>query len=135
LNSEQQRVRSKKTLRRKAQLAINTANLAASLALIAGAVWAWLGEHGWPAPPAVVHAYGPVLAASRWYWSEPVGTKALGALFAISALLVLVAGFMLSFKVNLEEIAMMALGIPFYLLVACSILLMAVLVASLGRLL
>jgi len=45
-----------------------------------------------------------------------------------------VTGFMFSFKVNLEEIAVMALGIPFYLLVVCSLFLLAGLVASLGRL-
>jgi hypothetical protein len=120
---------------RRAQLAINIANLAASLALIAGAIWAWLGEHGWPASSAVLHAYGPVLAACHCYWSEPAGTKALGALIAGLSLVVLVAGFMFSFKVNLEEIAVMVLGIPFYLLLACCLFLLAALVASLVRLL
>ena len=134
MNSEQQKVRSKKTRSRRAQLAINIANLAASLALIAGVVWAWLGERGWPAPSALTRAYGPLLAAVHWYWSGPVGTRIIAAIFAISSLLVLVTGFMFSFKVNLEEIAVMALGIPFYLLVVCSLFLLAGLVASLGRL-
>jgi hypothetical protein len=120
---------------RRTRLAINIASLAASLALIAGAVWAWLGERCWPAPSAVLHAYGPVLAAWHWYCVEPAGTKALGALIAVLSLIVLLIGFMFSFKVNLEEIAVMVLGLPFYLLIACSVFLVGALVASLFRLL
>jgi hypothetical protein len=117
------------------RLAVNTANLAASTALVAGVAWAWLGERGWPAPVGMVRAYGPILAALQWYGSEPAGAKALGALTGMISLFIVLACILFSFKVHMEEIVVMLLGIPFYLLIACSCFLVASLVASLIRLL
>jgi len=120
---------------RRARLALNAANLAASFALIAGAVWGWLGERGWPTPAGVIRVYGPVLAALHCYDSEPVGMKALWALSAIFSLFIVLACLLFSFKVHLEEVAVILLGIPFYLVVACSCFLIVGLAASLIRLL
>lgn len=120
---------------RRVRLAVNTANLAASIALIAGGGWAWLGERGWPAPSLVLRVYDPMLAALRRYGSQPVGVKALGALFAVLAVIVVLGCVLFSFKVQLEELAVMLLGIPFYLLIACTCFLVAGLAVSLIRLL
>lgn len=120
---------------RRVQLALNTANLAASLAFIAGAVWAWLGERGLPAPAFIVRLYDPMLAGLRWYGSEPVGAKVLATLSAVFAFLIMLACFLLSFKVHLEEIAVIILGIPFYLLITSICVLAAGLLAALVRLL
>jgi len=106
-----------------------------SVALAGGAVWAWMGEHGWPAPSAVLRVYGPVLAALHWYSSEPVGNKALAVLLALVSLLMVVTLVMFSFKVNLEELAVVVMGIPFYLLIAIICFLAVGLGVSLIRLL
>lgn len=121
--------------RRRVQLALNAANLAASLALIAGALWCWLAERGWPAPAVVIRLYSPVLAALHSYDTEPVGVKALWALSAILSLLMVLTCVLFSFKVHLEEIAVILLGILFYLVVACTCFLIVGLAASLIRLL
>lgn len=113
------------------KLVVNTSNLAASVALVAGAVWAWLGERGWPAPAEVVRAYGPILTALHWYGSKPIGAKALSALAGVISLFIVLACILFSFKVQLEEIAVMLLGIPFYLLIACVCFLVVSLAASL----
>jgi hypothetical protein len=120
---------------RRAGLALNTANLAASSALIAGGAWAALTERGWPAPAVLVRAYGPMLAALHWYGGEPVGVRALAALLGVLSVILVLACVLFSFKAHLEEIAVILLGIPFYLLIACSSFLVAGLAVSLVRLL
>jgi hypothetical protein len=114
---------------------MNTANLVASVALIAGGVWAWLGERGWPAPSAVLRVYSPMLAALRWYGSEPVGAKVLAVLIAILSLSFLLVCLLFSFKIHLEEVAVIVLGVPFYLVFVCCFLLAAGVVIALVRLL
>src|SRR5262249_59658217 len=59
----------------------------------------------WTAEGAGQRVYGPVLAALHWYSSEPVGNKALAVLLALISLLMVVTLVMFSFKVNLEELA------------------------------
>jgi hypothetical protein len=120
---------------RRVRLALNIASLAISVALIGGAIWAWLGERGWPAPALVLGLYNPILAALRWYSAGPIGIKALCALLSLLGVIVLLGCLVFSFKVHLEEIAVMLLGIPFYLSVACSCFLAAGLAVSLVRLL
>lgn len=120
---------------RRVRLALNVANLAASLALIAGALWASLGERGWRAPTVLLRSYRPVLAALHWYGSTPIAPRGLLALCSLLSLVLFLFLFLLSFKIHLEEIVVVLLGIPFYLLVACSFFLVAGLVAGLFRLL
>jgi len=72
-----------------------------------------------------------VLAALHCYNSEPVGVKALWVLSAIFSLLAVLACVLFSFKVHLEEIAVILLGIPFYMSAACSVFLIVGLAASL----
>jgi len=106
-----------------------------SVALVAGAIWAALGERGWPSPPIVLRSYSPILRWLHWYGAEPFRTRALAALLGICSIVVVLGCVLLSFKVHLEEIAVLLLGIPFYLSIACSCFLVAGLGSSLIRLL
>jgi hypothetical protein len=76
-----------------------------------------------------------MLVALRWYSPQPIGIKALFPLLALFGVIVLLGCLLLSFKVHLEDMAVMLLGIPFYLLVTCSCFLTAGMAASLVRLL
>ena len=76
-----------------------------------------------------------MLAALHWYGSAPVGMRALAALFGAISIVLLLGCVLLSFKVHLEEMAVVLLGIPFYLLVACGCFLVAGFVVSVIRLL
>jgi hypothetical protein len=116
-------------------LAINAANLATSIALVIGGIWAWLGRRGWPAPALITALYNPILAGLRWYGPQPAGIKTLLALISILGVIAVLGCLLLSFKVHLEDIAVMLLGIPFYLLAACSCFLVAGMAVSLVRLL
>jgi hypothetical protein len=77
--------------------------------------------------------YAPILGALRWYGAGSVGIRALGALISVLAVIVVLGCVLFSFKAHLEELTVMLLGVPFYLLIACSCFLLAGLVVSLFR--
>jgi len=126
---------SSRSVWRRVRLAVNTANLGASVLLTAGGLWAWFAEGRGPAPAALGRIYRPVVAAIHYYNAEPIALKALAAFCALFSLVALLLVGMFTFKAHLEDVAFILLGIPFYLLVACCCFLAAGLVVSLIRLL
>jgi hypothetical protein len=97
---------------------INMTNLAASVLFIIGAAWLISSGASPGGESAVTWLYGPLIKA--WAARSSLGLlgKALLVLAAVAALAALVLVLLLSFKLNVEDWAVVVLAPLIYLLVA-----------------
>ena len=114
------------------RVCINVANLAATVAIIVFAIVVLVAPHKVEAEPWLARLAAPVRWAAARYRIWSIGARLGVMMAAIAALSMLLFLILLSFKARMENLAIMVLAIPFYLLVAVNLVLFAGLVISLA---
>lgn len=105
------------------RLTINLANLAASILFIAGAVLVLSGLARLEKGSWIAVIYSPLIEGFAQYNSLGLAGKAAVAAVAALSLASLLIALLFSFKMKIEDWAVMILGMPFYLALAGTVFL------------